>query len=151
MLDSGLQVIALIPTRLHDNKISMPQVRRSLVVQKRRQRSHTTLPLWTAPIPVSRTTGRNYDSVLRGAGSRCDSTIEGNQDLQVPAGSEKRLPGRNYDWGHSVTNWIAGQGNGIASRHTDGQGTAGACECKEGSSRRLNLATDDSRKRFIRN
>ena len=150
VLEFQLQIRALIPTSLHDNKISMPQVRRSLVVSKTRRRFNSTLPLWTTPLPSKRATGRDYHTVLRCACTRRNTTIEGHQDLQMLVGSSKRSPRDNQNRGNSKTNWITRQRNGIAGRHTHGQGTVGTCKCKKRSLRGIDLATDSRGTKTIR-
>lgn len=151
MVHSGLQIMALIPTRLYDNKISMPQVRRSLVVSKRRHRFNSKVPLWFESIPVSRAGRRNYHRVLRRAGTRGNPPIEGNENLQVSACSTQHIPANNKDWRDSGSSWIKGKRNSISSRNINGPRATRARKCAKRASRRVDLAIDSDSQKTFRN
>jgi len=152
VLDSIMQLLALIPTRLYDNnKISMPQVRRTFMVSKRRHGFDTKVSLWIESLSLQGAGRRNYYRVLGGAGSRHNLTVKRDKDLQVSSCSEKRISKNYQDWGHSRSSWIKRQGNGIISRNFDGPRASGESECPERASRRLDLATNNNSKKTFRN
>ena len=106
-------------------KISLPQVRcQAQLVRAGWRRSDSTLSMRTDELSVQRARGRCYRDALRSAGTRCHLASGRDQDTQVSSRSTKRVPTKYTYWGHRESNWIAGQGNGIASRNFDGQRTA---------------------------
>lgn len=151
MLDFGMQLLALTPTRPNDNTIPMPQVRRIFLVRKRRQGFNPTLSLRAVSIPVSRVGGRNYRDVLRGAGTRYYVTSGGDKNTQMSHSGSQCLSGDNQNRGDSGTNWIERERNGLTGGHVDGPGAFRASGCKERASRWVDLAVDCYGSKTFRN
>jgi len=130
VLDFTMQLLALIPTRLYDNnKISLPQMWRSFMVSKRRNRFDTKVSLWVESLFVPGAGRWNYYRVLRRASSRYNLTVKRDKDLQMSSCGEKRASENYQNWGYSRPSWIKGQGNGITSRNFDGSRASGEGEC----------------------
>ena len=118
-------LLALIPTRPNEEKVSLPEVRKqALMVRRTRRRSGTAMLVRVDPLPVPRITRRDYYNAFRGASAGCHLAIEGDQDLQVFAGCAKRVPAYYIDGRDSGSCWFTRERNSFARRDIDGQRVA---------------------------
>ena len=143
MVDSKMKSVAQTPTRLHEQKIPLSEMRSgSKLVRERWRRSYTKMSLWLDQLFVSGARGRNHADALRSACTRCNDPLGGNQDSKVPDGSSE-LSSPAYPYRRDCReNWIKGERNGITSRHSHGQGVARASCSTTRVVGGINLETD---------
>jgi len=150
VVDFKLQLMALIPTRSHE-EISLPQVRsEALVVRARRRRFNTKMFVWIDALFVSRIRRWKYCDALRCASARCDSTSKRDQDLQMSVSSEERAPSDNTYWWDSETSWIKRERNSITRRYLDGSGVVREGASETWVTRGVSMETNLSCKEIIK-
>ena len=149
MVDSN-QINTLIPTRRNE-KISLPKVQEcAQLVRARWRRSSTEMSVRVDQLFVQRTGGRDYSDAIRRASARCHLTVRGDQDSQMPFGSQECAPGDDSYWGHRDENWIKRQRNGILGGDINGPRTTGACCCTQGAVRGFSVEADSDSQTIIK-